>query len=108
NHTYVHIPDTNRLWDGGNIIFPETIPVMLQQDGGQQGDEDTDCSFTYTASSFNGKTILTAASPINYRIPKCQYQPATYGLVFFGTNQNLQLLALDEGPLPLEACEEPQ
>jgi len=52
---------------------PAVFPVLVTKDGGQAGDADTDCSFTYTVKDLAGVELATAVSPQCGRLPKTEY-----------------------------------
>ena len=54
------------------------LPVTVSADGGGQGDYDTTCDLTYTAT-WNGLTLVSGASPVHARVPNCKMLSGTHG-----------------------------
>ena len=54
-------------------VPPVMFPVLVTKHGGQAGDADTDCSFTYTVNDLAGFELDTGLSPKCGRLPKTEY-----------------------------------
>ena len=54
-------------------VPPVLFPVLVTKDGGEAGDADTDCSFTYTVNDLAGFELETGLSPECGRLPKTEY-----------------------------------
>jgi len=52
---------------------PVMFPVLVTKDGGEAGDADTDCSFTYTVNDLAGFELDTGLAPECGRLPKTEY-----------------------------------
>jgi len=52
---------------------PVMFPVLVTKDGGEAGDADTNCSFTYTVNDLAGFELETSLSPEYGRVPKTEY-----------------------------------
>lgn len=80
----VSVPLGGYNWRGGNIILPDRISVLLTPDGGDAGNKDTLCSYTYTATTLAGTQIATLLTPENSpaRIYKWACNPATKGTAY--------------------------
>jgi len=52
---------------------PVLLPVTVTKDGGDAGDADTDCSFTYTVKDLAGFELEAALAPECGRLPKTEY-----------------------------------
>lgn len=82
---------------------PDTvIPVSCTKDGGSAGDEDNDCSFTYTISPvFGSGTLDTDLTPKKDRYPKTTYkQSGGYGLAVYTDGSWELLIVYSEIPDP--------
>jgi len=54
-------------------VPPVMFPVLVTKDGGEAGDADTDCSFTYTVNDLASFELDTALTPECSRLPKTEY-----------------------------------
>jgi hypothetical protein len=85
-----------------NIWLTDTsgpvIPVYCYTDGGAAGGGKTDCSYTYSFSSFGGVIIGTGEVPYNYytRLPGVEYTPASIGLAVLNNDNTYDFFPLDE------------
>ena len=70
------------------------FPVLVTKDGGEAGDADTNCSFTYTVQDIAGVELGTTVSPQCRRLPKTEYtEPAadSPAVAYFDASGDLQL-----------------
>jgi len=76
--------------------------VKVTKDGGVAGDENNNCTWTYTVTSTAGEELGMTVTPEKPRYPKCAYdQPAagSPGLAFWHTDHTIKLYeALEEIP----------
>lgn len=81
---------------------PTLFRVKVTKDGGVAGDENNNCTWTYTVTSVYDVELGTAITPEKARYPKCTYdQPgaATPGLAYWHTDNTIKLYeALEEIP----------
>ena len=84
-------------------IIPERADIFrvkVTKDGGSAGDEDNNCSWTYTVTSLEGDELATGVTPEKDRYAKCAYaEPGANspGLAYWDTTDTLKLYeALDE------------
>jgi hypothetical protein len=81
---------------------PGCFVVKVEKDGGVAGDDETDCSFTYTVKDIYGATLDTEVSPEQSRYPETAYLEAgaddqsAYGIAGYDEDGNLLLLSIDE------------
>jgi len=86
-------------------IIPERADIFrvkVTKDGGSAGDEDNNCSWTYTVTSLGGDELGTEITPEKDRYPKCAYKEPgenSPGLAYWHTDDTLKLYeVLDEVP----------
>lgn len=86
----------------------QSIPVT--SDGGDAGDDTTDCSFTYAGTWPDGTAFTATAPTAPNRMSKVQYVPASEGLAVWrnvsGTWQWILVSVLDETPMDTDCSEE--
>ena len=75
-------------------------------DGGDAGDADNTCSYTYTCTDLCGNIILALATPAQARIDKTKYETATgVGMLYLnGSGQYVLMNATGERPIDPTAC----
>ena len=78
------------------------VTVTMDAGSGHAGDENTNCTYTYTVTSLAGDELGTAKTPEKPRYEKCTYkQPgaASPGLAYWDSDNVLHLYeALEEIP----------
>lgn len=91
-------------WSGGDMIIPEIFPVDLASDGGDAGDIDATCDWTYAVNTPGGIEIGTSMTPSAPRMTNVEYTEGTKGICRIKADGAFELLlALDEVPVPVEA-----
>jgi hypothetical protein len=92
------------LQDAGSSTFRfvysdgRIFPVTVTQTGGSAGNATTQCSFTYTVTSLDAATLLTAAAPIWNRPQYGKLVAGTHGTAYYNTAGVCKLYQVDEVP----------
>lgn len=61
-------------WEMVNV--PGLMLVTVAKDGGDDGDEDTNCTITYEVKTLGGQTLASRVTPEQGRYNACTYLPA--------------------------------
>ncbi len=109
-------PPTSVWYIKSPVGYGQAFTVKLVNDGGDAGDDENDCTLTYTVKDLDGNVLLEEATPERKRYPKTTYIAATedsYGWACYrigegGTPGALVLLDAIEEIEATEACPPPE
>ena len=91
-------------WFGGDIVLPEIFPVTDSNDGGDAGSCDSDCSFTYTATTLGDIEVDTGMEPDNGRMSGVTYSAGSNGIAYIKADGSFGLIVSDETPQTTTKC----